>query len=135
VLAVLLVASAVAIPLVAGARRRKAWQRELVEAEGELAWLARDMLPGLRHAGSRDQVTGGWTVGQARVTAAEDRLTVLESTAPDEAGRERARSLRDAARQARAHMEQLIGPGPHDTWALDLDSIIADLELVLRRRA
>jgi hypothetical protein len=131
-LAALVVGSAGAIPLVVGARRRRAWRQELVEAEGELSWLALELLPGLRHAGSLEQVTGGWEVGQTRVTVAEDRLIALESTAPDEDGRERARSLRDAARQARARMEQLIRPGSQEMWALDLDSIIADLELALR---
>ena len=54
-------------------------RRDLAEAEGELAWFARELLPELRQVGSREQVAGGWTVGQTRVAAAEDRLTVLES--------------------------------------------------------
>jgi hypothetical protein len=78
-------------------------------------------------------VTGGWAVGRPRVATAEDQLTALEATAPSETDREKARLLRDAARQARERMEQLTGPGPHDTWALDLDDIIANLELVLQR--
>jgi len=131
-LGAMLVGAAVAIPLAIRARRRSAWQQELVDEEGELAWFARELLPGLRQAGSREQVAGGWAVGQGRAAAAEDRLTVLESTAPDEAGRVRARSLRDAARQARAHMDRLTGPESPDTWALDLDRIIADLEMALR---
>ena len=130
-LAALVLGTAVAIPLVVRARRRNAWRRDLTEAEGELAWFARELLPGLRQVGSRERLVGGWTVGQPRVAAAEDRLTVLESTAPDEAGRERARSLRDASRWARGRMQQVTGPGS-DTWALDLDTIIADLERVLR---
>ncbi len=131
-LAALILGTAVAIPLVVRARRRSAWRRDLAEAEGELAWFARELLPELRQVGSREQVAGGWTVGQTRVAAAEDRLTVLESTAPDDAGRERAVSLRDASRQARGRMQQFIGSGS-DTWALDLDAIIADLEVILRR--
>ncbi|HET6651409.1 MAG TPA: hypothetical protein VFH10_02140 [Nocardioides sp.] len=127
-----LVAGAVAVPLVVRARRRRTWRQAVVEQAGELAWFARELLPGLRRTGSREQVAGGWAVGRGRVAAAEDRLTVLESTAPDEAGRQRARSLRDASRQARAHMERLTGPVPQDTWALDLDAIIADLERALR---
>ena len=110
-LAVLVVAC-VAIPLVLRAQRRKAWRQDLAEQEGELVWLARELLPGLRQAGSHEQVAGGWAVGQARVAAAEDRLTVLESSAPDETGRQRALALRDAARQARAGMDQLTGPDP-----------------------
>ena len=131
-LAALILGTAVTIPLVVRARRRNDWRQDLDEAAGELAWFARELLPGLRHAGSRDEVVGGWAVSQVRVAAAEDRLTVLESTAPDDAGRERARSLRDASREARGRMQQITGPGS-DTWALDLDTIIADLELVLRQ--
>ena len=131
-LAALILGAAISIPLVVRTRRRNAWRQDLDEAAGELAWFARELLPGLRHAGSRDEVVGGWAVSQVRVAAAEDRLTVLESTAPDDAGRERARSLRDASREARGRMQQITGPGS-DTWALDLDTIIADLETVLRQ--
>jgi hypothetical protein len=133
-LAALVLASAVAIPLIVRARRRNAWQRDLGGAEAELAWFARVLLPELRQAGSREQVAGGWAVGEPRVAAAEDRLTALEPTAPDDAGRTRALSLRDASRQARARMAQLTGPVPNDTWALDLDAIIADLEAVLQSK-
>jgi hypothetical protein len=133
-LAAVILGGVVAIPLVVRARRRNAWRQELVEAEGEVAWFARGLLPELRRAGSREQVAGGWAVGLPRVAAVEDRLTALESTAPDDAGRERARSLRDALRLARARMQQLIGPGPHDSWALDLDSMSADLEAALGDR-
>ena len=125
-------ASRASVLLVVSARRRSAWPGELAEATRELAWFARELLPGLGQVGSREQVAGGWTVGQTRVAAAEDRLTVLESTAPDDSGREQARSLRDASRQARTRMQQLTRPGSNDTWALDLDAIIADLEAVLR---
>ena len=83
------------IPVALRARRRSAWHQELAMQEGELAWFARELLPELRRAGSREQVSGGWAVGQARVSAAEDRLTVLESTAPGQADRQRTRSLRD----------------------------------------
>ena len=130
-LAVLVVGAAVGSPLVVRARRRRAWRQELATAESELAWFARVLLPELRQGGSLEQMTGGWAVGRTRVEAADDRLTALESTAPDDPGRERARSLRDAVRVARGRLQQLTGPGPHDTWALDLDAIIADVEVVL----
>ena len=81
--------------------------------------------------GSVEQVAGAWAVAAPRVTAAEDALTVLEPTAPDDAGQERARALRDASRVARQRMEQLVAPGLHDTWALDLDAIMADLAAAL----
>ena len=133
-LAALVLASAVAIPLIVRARRRNAWQRDLGGVEAELAWFARVLLPELRQVGSREQVAGGWAVGEPRVAAAEDRLTALEPTAPDDAGRRRALSLRDASRRARARMAQLAGPDPNDAWVLDLDAIIADLEAALQSK-
>lgn len=130
--AALVLGGLVAIPLVVRSRRRNAWDRDLAAEEAEVAWLARELLPELRRAASREEVAGGWAVSQARVSAAEDRLTVLESSAPDEPRRTRARVVRDASRTARAQLQQLLGPGSNDTWALDLDSVIIDLEAALR---
>ena len=70
-------------------------------------------------------------MGQPRVVAAEDRLTVLESSAPDQFGPDRALELLNASRQARGQMDTLTGPGPQETWSLDLDAIMDDLEHVL----
>ena len=125
----------VAVPLVVRGRRRAAWQRGLERQESEVEWFARDLLRELRLAGSHEEMAGGWAVSQTRITAAEDELTLLESTAPDEAGRTRARSLRDALRSARARMQRLAAPGPHDTWALDLDALMIELEGTLRPTA
>jgi hypothetical protein len=127
-----LVVAAIAVPLVMRTQRRKTWRQAVAEQEGEIVWLARELLPGLRQAGSRELVAGGWAVGQTRVAAAEDRLTALESSAPDEADRRRALALRDAARQARGRMDQLTGPDPSEPMATGLDAIIADLEAILR---
>ena len=129
--AAVLAAAAVGIPLWVRARRRGAWREQLASAESEVVWFARELLPQLRHVDSVEQVTGGWAVGQARVAAAEDRLTALESTAPEDAARERARILRDAVRLARGRLQELSGPEPHATWEQDLDEIITDLEVVL----
>ena len=130
-LGALLLAAVVAVPLIVRGRRHAAWREQLAEAEGEIAWFARELLQGLRHAHSREEVSGGWTVGQPRVVAAEDQLTVLESTAPDQLGHDRAQELLNASRQARARMQTLTGPGPQETWMLDLDAITDDLEHVL----
>jgi hypothetical protein len=134
-LAALLVGAAIAVPLIVRSRHRAAWRRELADAEGELAWFARELLPQLRHASSREEVAGGWTVGEQRVVEAEDRLTVLASTARDQAGRDRCRELLVASRQARDGMKALSRPGPHDSWALDLDTVMSDLEHVLSGHA
>ena len=132
VVAALVLGCGVTVPLVVRARRRAAWRRRLERQEAEVEWFARDLLRELRAAGSHQEMTGGWAVSQDRLTAAEDELTVLESTAPDEAGRDRARTLRDASRHARERMQELVAPGPHDTWALDLDRIMDDLDEALR---
>ena len=132
VAAALVLGAVVAVPLVLRARRQAAWRRELERQESEVEWFARSLLPELRVARSHEEMAGGWAVSQRRVSGAEDELTVLESTAPDDAGRARARVLRDASRHARSRMQQLVAPGPHDTWALDLDTIMIELEGVLR---
>ena len=131
-LAALLLGCVVAVPLVVRARRRAAWRRDVERQESEVEWFARELLPELRRAGSHEEMAGGWAVSQNRVAAAEDALTVLESAAPDEAGRERARTLRDALRSARDRMRQLTAPAPPGTWALDLDTLMIDLETALR---
>lgn len=127
----LVAGTAVGLPLLVRARRRGRWRHELAAVEPEVAWFARVLLPELRQVGSLEQVAGGWTGGENRVVAAEDRLTALEPTAPSEPDRERARSLRDAVRLARGRVQQIAAPGLHDTWALDLDAVIADLEAAL----
>ncbi len=134
-LAALLIATAVAIPLIVRARRHAAWRRELVDAEAEIAWLARELLPQLRHEGSLPGIAGGWSVGEPRVIAVEDHLAVLESTGPDQPDRGRAGELLDAARRARTGMQSLTAASPDEPWVLDLDAIIDDLEHTLARHA
>jgi hypothetical protein len=123
---------AIAIPLLVSARRRRAWRADLRAAEDEVAWVARALVPELGRAGSVEQVAGGWGVGSSRVSAVEDRLTALEASAPDDAGRNRARTLRDAVRAARHRMQELTGSGTSDTLFRDLDAVAAELEAALR---
>jgi hypothetical protein len=47
-------------------------------------------------------------VGSSRTSALDDRLTALEATAPDEAGRTRAHELRTAVRTARSRLDRVI---------------------------
>ena len=121
------------------ARRRSAWDTDLAAQQDEVTWFARELVPGLQQAGSPDAVAGGWQVASARVTRAEDQLTGLESTAPDEARGSRARSLRDAVRTARQSIEHLIAS--RDPAALQRDlaeignQVQAALELHQARRA
>jgi hypothetical protein len=120
--------------LMTRARKRRAWLAELEQAEGEVDWFAHTLLPELRQAGSLERVAGGWLVGAVRVGAVEDRLTVLESSARRDDDRARARGLRDAVRLARGRMQLLTESGPNDSWALDLDEVIAGLEAALGPR-
>jgi hypothetical protein len=104
---------------------------DLAAAEEEVAWFARVLIPELRQPGSAEQVAGGWAVGSSRVSAVEDRLTALEASAPDDAGRTRARTLRDAVRGSRARMQELVGSGASDTLPQDLDAVATELEAAL----
>jgi len=108
-------------------RKRHAWSEQLQSAEAEVAWFSGELIPQLRTSGSVDRVAGGWQVAVPRVAAAEDQLTVLESSARTEEDAARARQLRDAVRSARRKLETLSGPGVHDEWALDLDDALAQL--------
>ena len=115
----------------ARARRRNGWRADLRSAEDEVSSFARVLLPELRQSRSLDQVVGGWDVGSTRVGAAEDRLTVLEASAPSDVDGSRAQTLRDAVRTARQRLDSLTVVAPHETWALDLDEVASDLEVAL----
>ena len=130
-LAVLAVTAAVGTWLLVRARRRRSWLTRLQAMRAEVEWFARELIPQLSASGSVDRVAGGWQVAEPRVAAAEDQLTVLESSAPTQEDAARARQLRDAVRSAREKMETLSGPGRHDEWALDLDEVAALLVAVL----
>lgn len=131
VLVGVLVAALVAF-LVLRSRRRAAWGAELAEAESEVAWFARTLLPQLQQADSPDALAGGWRVGGAdRVVAVEDRLTGLETSAPDEAMATRARDLRDAVREARLGVEGLIASRDGTESARVVSALASSLGAVL----
>jgi len=131
-LALLLVAGAVSIPLIVRARRRNAWLADLSANQTEVAWFARVLIPQVRGAGSPEAAAGAWRVaGEARVAETEDRLTALEATAPDEASRDRATVLRDTVRAARARMATVVTTSTEQTLAADLDDVAAQIELAL----
>lgn len=129
--AVGLAAAGAAALLVPRARKRTAWRADLAVAEGEVAWFARELLPRLQQARSLDEVAGGWQVAQGRVTAVEDRLTALETTAPDEPGTARARDLRDAVRTARRGIETLVTTRADPFFTRELGAITTDLTAAL----
>ena len=124
-------AAALAVVLVARARRRSAWDAELASAEDEAAWLAGELLPQLQQSVSLDAVAGGWQVAAGRVVLAEDQLTTLESSAPDEVRGTRARALRDAVRAARQGVENLLASRDAAALPRDLASIATRLAEVL----
>jgi hypothetical protein len=114
-LGLVLVALAVGVPLIVRARRRAAWAAELATASEEVAWFARVLLPQLQSASSVDQLSGGWSVGLARVTAVQDQLTALSATARRDVDQARATQLRDAVREARERVDGVVAartPGP-----------------------
>jgi hypothetical protein len=96
-----------------------------------VAWFARVLLPELAQSGSLDQVEGGWTVGADRTAAAEDRLTALEASAPDEVTQTETRTLRDAVRASRGRVEELLQSGDPVAISPTLTEIATDLEAAL----
>ena len=123
--------AAVLATLVRRSRRRRSWQRDLTAAEEEAAWFASKLLPQLQQAASPDEVAGGWRVATRRVTSIEDRLTGLEASAPDEASRTRARQLRDAIRDARQAVDDLVQTRSQATQVRELASTTARLDAAL----
>jgi hypothetical protein len=130
-LAGLLLAAAVATPLLVRAHRRRVWRADFATAEQEVAWFARVLVPELGQSGSIDQVEGGWTVGANRISAVEDRLTVLEGSAPDDATRTGTRVLRDAVRASRGRVEELLQSGDQAAISPTLNEVAAGLEAAL----
>ena len=126
-------ALATGIPLLVRSRRRGAWRDELASAEAEAAWFARELVPELRGAAvSPDRLTGAWSVaGAGRVEAAEDRLTSLTDSAPDDATRARALALRDAVRDGRRRVELLTRSGTSTNADSELDAVAAGIEAAL----
>ena len=111
--------------------RKQSWADELSSSEAEVAWFARELIPQLSQAPSVQQIAGGWRISSGRVVAAEDRLTSLESTAPNELGRGQARTLRDAVRDARARLDSLAVVGDVGTAMSQLQAAAGELEAAL----
>ena len=129
-LAALLLGAAVGIPLLVRCRRRAAWRSG--SPRPRVSWLAGPRAPA-RPSPRRLPRAGRRRLGGRRAPGRRGRGPAHGAGVhrPDEAGRDRARDLRDASRLARERMDQLVAPGPHDTWALDLDTVMADLEAAL----
>jgi hypothetical protein len=130
-LAGLLLAAAVATPLLVRAHRRRVWSAGFATAEQDVAWFARVLVPELGQSGSIDQVEGGWTVEANRIAAFEDRLTVLEASAPDDTSRTETRTLRDAVRASRERVEELLQSGDPEAISPTLNEVAAELEAAL----
>jgi hypothetical protein len=129
--ALVVVGAIVAALLVRRSRRRRAWGEGLAEAEHEVGWFARDLVPQLRGSGSLAGVAGGWSVAAPRVAALDDRLSGLVTTAPGDDERARATAVQAAVRTARDRVAALVSGGGSDTWSLDLDGAQAPLLSVL----
>jgi hypothetical protein len=84
-LALLLIAGGIAWYVLAGrARSRKAWAAQLDAATGEARWLSTVLVPTIEQAATDDERRGAWAVARPRVVAAQDRLALLRTSAPDE---------------------------------------------------
>jgi hypothetical protein len=126
VLAVLVVGGLIAFLLVRHRRALHSWEEQLSAALDDVGWFARDLIPQLRRTGSADGVAAGWTVSAARVTAVEDELSRLVTTAPDEVQRTRVTAVRDAVRDSRSQMVALAGDAGAG-WESRLDDAQAPL--------
>jgi hypothetical protein len=89
------------------------------------------LIPELGQSGSLDQLEADWTVGASRVAAVEDRLTVLEASAPDDATRTDTRTLRDAVRASRGRVDELLQSGDPEAIYATLNQTAAELEAAL----
>jgi hypothetical protein len=134
-LAAIVIALAIAIPVLLRRRRMEQWLAELNAARSEMVWLARELIPTLRETGSREQAAGAWAVSSGRVVAAEDKLTALNGSAPDDVTRERSRILRDSLRGARERLDTVVASGTDETLATDLDDIAGEIEAALSTTA
>jgi hypothetical protein len=85
----------------------------------------------LAQVGSIEELAGAWLVSADRVTSLEDRLTGLQSTAPDESRGAQARDLRDAVRVARLGVQNQVATGDPTSVAPELGSMAAQLESAL----
>jgi len=109
----LVIAAAVLAAAIAGwlwlrrRNRQRAWQDRFEASKGEVAQVARELIPQLSQAPSAQQIAGGWSVSAHRVVAMEDRLTSLEATAVDDVGRAHAQTLRDSVRTSRSRLDAL----------------------------
>ena len=104
---------------------------DFATAEREVAWFARVLVPELGQSGSLDQVDGSWTVEASRIAAVEDRLTILQASAPDDATRTGTRTLRDAVRVSRGRVEELLQAGDPEAIFPTLNEVAAELEAAL----
>jgi hypothetical protein len=127
----LVLATAIATPLLVRAHRRQVWRADFSAAEQEVAWFARGLVPELGQSRSLDQLEGAWTVGVNRIAAVEDRLTALESSAPDDITRTGTRTLRDAVRASRGRLDELLQSGNADAISPTLNEVAAGLEAAL----
>ena len=127
----LLAAIVIAVPVLHRRRRMDRWLEDLARARAEVAWLARELIPQIRQIGSHQLAAGGLEVSSTRIVAAEDQLTALIASAPDDVTLERSRILRDALRDARTRLDAVASSGTDEALAADLDEIAGELEAAL----
>jgi hypothetical protein len=131
-LALLLLAALIGIPLWLRARgREQRWTEEFDAAAAEVTWLCRTVIPQLQQQSPSTQVAGGWAVALPRVVAAEDKLTALESSAPDQDHAARARVVRDGLRSAHTRLDSVAQSVDPAVISSELAGTAASLEQVI----
>lgn len=129
--AAVLLAATIALLVVRRHRRRRAWADAFAAGVEQATWFARALMPSLAQAGSFEQLARTWQVSSAQVSAIEDQLTALESTAgePDRAAR--ARTLRDAVRSARVRVQTLLASADVSAARAVLATAAGEIEAAL----
>jgi len=130
-IAAILIALAIAIPLLLRRRRLEQWLAGFDTTRAAVAWFARALIPALRQTGSREAAGAAWGVSSERAIAAEDQLGSMSVTAPDDRTRQRALTLRDAVRGAIRQVDALVASGADDSRLQQLDAVAAELETAL----
>jgi hypothetical protein len=127
-LAAVAVAVAAGIVLYRRSSRRRAWARDLGAAEGEVGWMARELLPGLARSGSIEAASGAWAISRDRVHALEASLTELQASSHDDVGELRARFLLDAVHRTGTRVDAGLRGGDDRAFATMLLDAVSDLE-------
>jgi hypothetical protein len=98
----------------------------MADAEHELAWFARDLIPQLRRTGAAPGVAGVWPIAAPRIASLQGALAALVASAPDDRRRAAAASADDAVRAAQVALDAVTAESTVP-WETALDNAQARL--------